>query len=336
MGLLLVEKGLENPKLVAKKLNVSERTLRSWKKLARDGDYKKVGRPKKIKLAEKLRMIKLIKEEYVKQGRPGWRPICASLKGKVPIRIIQFTLKKIKLKERVNARAERIQKQLRVEVLKENVIWTQDGTHLGRLRSKKEVQAQVIKDRFTLATIDIEVGPSSNSENIKAMLEKHSEDQLPLVWMTDNGTCYVNKEIEHFTNERKVIHLKNFPHTPEHNGACERHIRELKKLTGLGKGMQLKSVNEAGEMIQMAAWTLNNNRRHGSKGYRTSVELKSTDKNPLGELRNELYNRYKKELHELNSSKQGLSLRRAEREMVLRLLSEYKLVKITTRDGLVD
>jgi transposase InsO family protein len=293
VGLLLVEKGLVDLELVSKKLKVTPRTLRSWKKCAKDGAFKKRGRPKKFKFSEKLKMIKLVFNEYELQGRPGWRPIAVGLKGKVPVRMIQEVLKKIKLKERVKKREVKKNYSTAVEVLHRNVIWTQDGTHLGRMKNKKEVQAQIIKDRCTLATIGFEVGAPANSENVIGMFQKISNREFPLVWMTDNGPSYISKSVQQYMEENLVIHLKNLPHTPEHNGGCEIRMKEIKAITGLGEGVVLEEYNTAYVSVETAVWTLNNFRLHGSKGFRTSKQLEECEDNiELGEIRKVLYTRY--------------------------------------------
>lgn len=318
-------------------MGVSERTLRSWKKSAMEGAFKKLGRPKKLKLKEKLKMIKLILCEYKLQGQPGWRPVAHGLRGKVPTRIVQETLRKIKMKERSVELRIKKERMVTTKVNYPNVIWTQDGTHLGRLENKKEVQAQVIKDRCTLKLKRVEVGPPASSEMIIDTFKKGKATELPLVWMTDNGSCYTSKDVVQFLDDYKVIHLKNFPHTPEHNGACERAIRELKTLSGLGKGIVLQDENVAAVRIKKAAETLDNNRRHASLGYVTSKNReKHASRIELGLIRNEMYNRYKIEMEKINLSMTRKRKRHAEREMIFCLLEEYGLITRSTGVRLVE
>ncbi len=326
-----------DPRTTAKQLKVSERTLRTWKKCAKEGTFKKVGRPKKFKLEEKLRMLKKVLKEYELQGRPGWRPVAFALKGQVPTRFVQEALSKIKLKERRQMLNRKYKRMSSVKVNYANVIWTQDGTHLGRYGYSKEVQAQVIKDRCTLKMKSIKVGPAATSEDVIDQLKNNCANELPLVWMTDNGSCYTSKEVMHFLDEMKVIHLKNFPRTPEHNGACERAIRELKTVSRLGKGSFLLNENEAELRIKKAADTLDNFRRHGSLGFMTSKEReKRSIKSDLGLMRDELYNRYKTELKKIEMCVHGKRKRHAEREMIFCLLEEYGLITRATGVRLVE
>ncbi|MGZ3789441.1 MAG: hypothetical protein ACXVLQ_13010 [Bacteriovorax sp.] len=337
VGLLLAKKGLMDPKIAAMELEVSERTLRTWKKCAKEGAFKKIGRPKKLNPIEKLKMIKLVLQEYKLQGRPGWRPVAAGLRGRVPTRVVQETLSKIKLKERRDQLQMKKWKMKSVKVNYPNVIWTQDGTHLGRLRNKKEVQAQVIKDRCTLKIKRADIGPAANSEKIIETLKTERASELPLVWMTDNGACYTSKDVMQFLDESKVIHLKNFPHTPEHNGACERAIRELKEVSRLGKGIVLQDEVEATEKLKSAAATLDNFRRHASLGYMTSKDReKHALKIDVGLIRDEMYNRYKSELKKIEMNMHGRSKRHAEREMIFCLLEEYGLITRSTGVRIVE
>lgn len=326
-----------DPRTTAIKLRVSERTLRTWKKRAMEGTFKKIGRPKKFVISEKLKMIKLVLKEYQLQGRPGWRPIAVALKGQVTTRVVQETLSKKKLKERREALSQKYKRMTSVKVNYANVIWTQDGTHLGRLSSRNEVQAQVIKDRCTFSFKSVEVGAPADSENVIEQLKNKCASELPLVWMTDNGSCYTSKEMKHFLDDSMVIHLKNLPRTPEHNGACERAIRDLKEVSSLGKGCNLPSEKDAAERLKQAAETLDNYRRHASLGYMTSKEReKRSMKNDLGHLRTELYNRYKSEMLKIEMSMHGKRKRHAEREMIFCLLEEYGLITRSTGVRLVE
>lgn len=326
-----------NQETAAKELGVTERTLRSWKKCAKEGTFKKIGRPNKHKVEEKVEMIKLVEKEYEIQGRPGWRPVAFALQGKVPTRVVQEALSKIKLKERREELQKKKWKMMSVKVKYPNVIWTQDGTHLGRLKNKKEVQAQVIKDRCTLKIKRVDVGAPADAEKIISALKSESANELPLVWMTDNGSCYTSKDIVHFLDEAQVIHLKNFPHTPEHNGACERAIRELKEVSRLGKGVVLQSEDEAAERLIGAATTLDNFRRHASLGYMTSKDReKGGLKIDVGLIRDEVYNRYKKAMEKINLRVHGKIKRHAEREIIFCLLEEYGLITRSTGVRIVE
>ena len=68
-------------------LDVSERTLRNWKRFSKDGEFPKIGRPKLT--SDKRTLFKSkIKEEWILQGKPGWRCVKYTLKN-YPTRLIQ-------------------------------------------------------------------------------------------------------------------------------------------------------------------------------------------------------------------------------------------------------
>ena len=46
--------------------------------------------------------------------------------------------------------------------------------------------------------------------------------------MSDNGPENENTEVTAWLEQNQVIHLKNLPHTPQHNASCERSHRDLK------------------------------------------------------------------------------------------------------------
>ena len=95
---------------------------------------------------------------------------------------------------------------------------------------------------------------------------------LPLVIASDNLSSCCGRLVEAYLEYDQVIHLKSLPHTPQHNGAAECHIRELREATGLRKGVLLDGVRQPMDRLLRAVDRLDG-RLRASKGYKTAVEL---------------------------------------------------------------
>lgn len=72
---------------------------------------------------------------------------------------------------------------------------------------------------------------ASDAENVIETLKKSFEiNGMPLVLSTDNGPAYSNKLVSSFLRKLKIVHLQSLPRTPQHNGAVEVGIKELKEI----------------------------------------------------------------------------------------------------------
>lgn len=266
---LVEEKGQVPLKELAKRLDVSVRTLHNWRAEAQKASPSRLGRPRYTEAMHRQALWK-VGRELILQGYPGWRAVAEALGDKVPVRLVQLYVQQFKLRHRKRQRHLRAKHRVCIKVKSKNIIWTQDGTHLGRLK-KKSIEAQVIKDRGSQKIIGISVGPSAVADTIIGELEKiKCHRGLPLVWSTDNGSIYLDKKVSAYLEKEKVIHLKSLPQTPEHNGAAEIGMRELKSGSYLGKGRTLKEVSEAREELVRIAKRLNENRLRASLGFETA------------------------------------------------------------------
>jgi transposase InsO family protein len=254
-------------KLLGEVLGVGLRTISNWQKQAREGVAPKMGRPSRPE-EQCQEWRSLVREEWERQGKPGWRPVSHAL-GAVPVRLVQETLRELKM-ERRKTNAERIQSsRVSAKVLAREAVWALDGSHVGRSEDEA-LEAQVVKDRGTLTVIPAQVGPAADGDKIVQMLKGLKEKRgLPLVLSTDNGPNYICEKVEAYLREEKVVHMLSLPRTPQHNGSGEVAIRELKEVSQAGKGVQWPE-EEACAALKMAACTLNEKRARGTKGYKTS------------------------------------------------------------------
>jgi len=300
---------------LARRLEISCRSLRNWKKFAMEGDFPKVGRPS---LDSKSRAdIKLkIKNEWSSQGRPGWRAVKAALPS-LPTREIQSCLKELNEEARSCYFKMKRKNSARVEVKKANAVWAQDTT----FTEGRKGAVEVIKDRGSLGLICAEPVEGPDSKSLVEVLKKaHKKHDLPLVLMTDNGSGYKSECFESYLRMNKIVHLKSLPRCPQHNGSVERGIREFKKV--------LKQTKDIQEGLNI----LNTQRRHGSKNYQTSEEILLCDKMKISdELRNKFYVNYVNNLSRLKVEIPSLRKRKlAERKMVFDMLENLGLIKQTT------
>lgn len=288
----------------------------------------RIGRPAR---SEELRQewTVQVEVEWKKQGRPGWRPVKKAL-PEVPTRVVQEEIRRLKGKARKAQRERVAGTRVSAEVVAREAIWAKDATHVGR-EGESALETQVVKDRGTLTVIPVKTGPAASGkdivESLKALKEKRG---LPLVLSTDNGSCYVNEEVEAFLRDEKVVHLKSLPRTPEHNSSAEVAIRELKETCEVGKGTRWEGKN-ASTVMESGAQILNENRLRGSKGYKTSSCL---DKEmPVAYLKVDRAVFYEECVQRQAEARAGAANRRQERmrerEAIWETLEKYGLVKRT-------
>jgi transposase InsO family protein len=334
IALWLLEEGRKvKMEEVAKRLQVTKRTLRSWKLKAKKDCSSRSGRPaysSKIR----LRSFILVAKEMNKQGYPGSPTIHKALQGKVPLRLVREYVRKIKKSRCKKLEGIRLKNRVSVDVKYNHVVWAQDGTFLGRDYGKA-VEAQVIKDRCSQKVIAISTGHAASGAEVVDLMRKIKKTRpLPLVWITDNGPAYLSKEVSDYVSNEKVVHLKSIPHVPQHNGSAERMMRELKNLSSLGRGNKVHEINSAHSEIVMRADKINKNRLRASLGFKTSDRVDEESlKIELEKCRLNLFKEYQAELEKLCAEMDLRKKRKKEREVVFSLLRKNGLIKIT-RGGL--
>lgn len=321
--------------IAARSLDVDVRTLYNWRVEVRAGtQQKRIGRPKAPAIAHRNAMWK-VGRELRRQGYPGWQAVAAGLGTSVPTRLIQLYVRLFKLCRERRRKARILFHQVRVEVLGREVIWGQDGTHVGRVSGgDTAIESQVIRDRGSLAIIGLHTGESADHKNVVDLLEATAlkRASYPLVYGRDNGSLYHHPDVLAHLAEHHVIVLRSLPRTPEHNGATECTMKELKGATGLGKGCRLE-IGLAQTKLADAATTLNKNRMRGSKGFKTSDEMDEKLARPNPSQRDLFYKVCRARMQAaLLGQKSVRAGRMAEREEIFRTLEEFGFIK-RTRGG---
>lgn len=314
-------------KVISEGLGVSPRTLNNWAKLA---EPIKEGRPRYTQTQRRNALCRVARE-LKRQGIAGEKSIAKELPD-VPLRLVREYLSKIKRRKRERARQRIRKKRKSVEVLATNVIWCQDGTHLGKASNDKAIESQVIKDRGSVLILDSPIGPAASGSDIIRQLEAMKEKRgLPLVLSTDNGSMYVSQEVSRYLEAQQVIHLRSLPRTPQHNGAIERAMREIKESSGLGKGCKLTDVSSAETKIQRAVDKINKAPRATKQNHCAAV-LDSVLPNAYNLVNREsFYAECRKAMCEAGAMVVNKrAVRMAERNAIYEVLEKSGLIKCLT------
>lgn len=318
--------------LTAQSLDIDVRTLWNWRKEVSLGrPQKKTGRPRQSLAAHRHAVWK-VGRELRRQGYPGWLAVSKGLAGSVPTRLIQQYVRKFKQRREQRKKARILRHQVRVEVLGRDVMWGQDGTHLGRDRDGgTAIESQVIRDRGSLTIIGLHTGESADHKNVVELIEATAltRECYPLVYGRDNGSIYHHPDVLAHLAEHQVIVLRSLPRTLQHNGATECSIGELKATAQLGKGCRL-DVSAAQTKMVTAAARLNKNRMRASKEFKTSSELDEKLARPEAGQRMLFYQVCRARMQAaLLGQKSVRAGRMAEREEVFRTLEEFGFIKRT-------
>jgi len=306
---------------LSQRLEVTPRTLRNWRKLTELETIPRIGRPSYTP-EQKSESFVLVSEQMKLQGYPGWRSISKTLSS-LPQRLVQEQVSTVKIIHRKQIREIIERNRVTTTVNAREAIWGLDGTHL---KKKSDGQAQVIKDRGSLAYRGIKENPTSTTSDVIGLFEEMKVQYgLPLVCSTDNGSNYCSDQMSEFFKQEKVIHLRSLPHTPEHNGATELGIRMLKTASELDRLIGVESA------AHMAAENLNKHKLHATKGLKTSCALDEEMVVAYTKVSREVfYDRCMERIQRVQKSPlMNRERRRAEREVIFATLEEYGLINRT-------
>ena len=313
-------------------IGVSSRTLRGWSN--HDASPVGPGRPTHTPQQQRQALRAVSRQWKIEGHSAGWRPLADAL-PQAPVRLVQSSLRQLKCRHRRREERRRWAQRQHVEILARDVLWSEDGTHLGRYLNRA-VNAEVIKDAASCKTLDLRVLPrATTSADVIALLEGLlRQGRLPLVLSTDNGSCYCSAEVEAWLAEHWVTHLRSLPHTPQHNAWVERAHGELKAESGLGKGVVLSSVAEAERRILQAREILDEHRLRARLGARTAAVIDRSLPSWEGVLDRRAFHDAvcRAREHAVLDTVGARARRKAEREATWRTLERYKLVR-RTRGG---
>jgi len=258
---------------------MSPRWMRELRGRARRGHVERgPGRPR-IHDAERERVRSLVAEQRAAQGEgAGVRPMLRALRAKDPEiseTLVREALAALKLRARSARRRAIEAARETVEILGRDTVWGQDTTHLGRLESGEEVTGELVRDRATLATVSLSVGGPVTARDVAADLRRAASERggFPLVRQHDNASVYEAKEVVELAAAERMVLMRSRVHTPTDNAAAEHGHGEYKGETGLGRGVVLRSQDEAAARLAAAREALDGGLRRATRGWHTADEL---------------------------------------------------------------
>lgn len=308
---------------------MTERTVRNWMS-ASEKPTPKLGRPG-YSTKERYHALRAVCRQRRLQGHgAGWRVIVAALPD-LPTALVQETLRRFKARSRRRKREKIAPSRVRMAVNARDAIWVQDGTHLGRINGTA-VESQVIRDRGPMQNIGLMVGSAASGNDVKGLMKMvtTTTGRKPLVWQVDNGSAYVDAKMQKYLEKEQIVSLFSRAGTPTDNGAAEIAMRELKDISGLGKGVKLCSVPETAVLAGKSAVLLNEHRLRGTKGYRSANTL-AREMAPwyTHVSRAVFYKEATKMMKTAVQGKNGREARTAEREAVFMVLEKHGLITMT-------
>jgi transposase InsO family protein len=181
----------------------------------------------------------------------GWRTVLRAAGGMLPTRLVQESLAKIKAIYAARRARGRARRRVSVRVLRANVLWHLDATHLGRTADGAEVQGQAVRDAASPVVLAATVGREVTAEDaLRALFAAiTAAGAVPLVLATDNGAAYTSALFTTVLSALRIAHLRNLPHTPQHNARAERVFRDWKQDEDLGRGVVLEDFGVAAERV---------------------------------------------------------------------------------------
>ena len=152
---------------------------------------------------------------------------------------------------------------------------------------------------------------------------------LPLVWLIDNDPVYLSKETQNYLVQERIVPLPSRTYTPTDNGAAEIGIRELKEMSGLGKGVRLCNTREAALQLGKSAVLLNEHRLRGSRGYVSANTLAEKMESWYTRVdRDQFFNEAQSAVKKAVQDKTGNRARLARREAIFMVLEKYGLIAV--------
>lgn len=224
---------------------MSVRTLWTWEHAAALSP----GRPRRAeseRQATQAAVCALLAQEGGMGGRAAWE----RLRRAHPLRVVRDEVREWKQSRRTAARERREDERRHVEVLVQGGVWCLDGTHVGRDADQRPVMEEIVRDEGTRRFAGVGASVLGTLERAAAT------GGWPLVIREDNGWENRAPEVVARLAEEQVIVLPSLPRVPQHNPRAERGMRELKEVTGLGKGRVIVR-EQAEQQLEWACRVLN-------------------------------------------------------------------------------
>lgn len=314
VGRMLLANPGSRQRIIARELDVTDRTIRHWKGLARKENSPRPGpKEKGITFLEVLQVAR----EWHRQEFPGYRPVVYALPG-VRVRAVKVIVAQMKLRKKQRHALIRKMVQVRVRVKKPGTVVTMDGATV-----RKGEDYVVYRDRGSTSTrADYCGGPLRSENTLDTLKGLKDQGRLPLVVCTDNGSPFCANVVEDFMVKNYIVHLKSLPRVPQHNGSCENAVKEFKEL--FREGYQAEEACEI----------LNERRKRRGLNYLTSNEFdRENFQSYTDEDRIIFFNAAKAAIEVAQLGTRSVYERRkAEREAIFQTMEDFSLIT-RTRGG---
>lgn len=311
---------------------MTPRTLRSWQAKAAAPPGRAVGRPPQPALWWRA-ALRAVREALAACGMVGWRTVHAWLGGRWSVYVVQRAVAREKRRRKRRAQAAREVVAQHIHVAAAGAVWALDATHVGRDPQGRAIEAQPLRDNGSRLLLAADLGPPACGQDVLALLEagRAVHGELPLVLQSDNGSAYTCRVLGEYLARHRVVHIRNLPHTPQHNGAAERTHAELKAETGLGKGVRLGALQDAGAALASAMTRLAR-RPRGILGYASALtQHRTTTRRYTAEHREEVHEACQRAMADALQGPGTLRARRlAARHAALDVLRQHHVITITT------
>jgi hypothetical protein len=221
---------------MAETLGVSTRWLRELRRRAQSGEEPPPpGRPRKSAIERELvreRVAQELKVQGIGAGEgPVYRALVEEAKRegrKVSLHLVRQELAAERKRRRAKTSRELEAVRVSHDALARDFLWCHDSTHLGRLPDGQKVEAEVMKDRCTLATVGLSVGGPITGRAAIALIEHGAGERggWPLAIQEDNAK--IHHAVDRAATEHRCVVLRSRVHTPTDNPAVEHHNHELR------------------------------------------------------------------------------------------------------------
>ncbi len=154
---------------------------------------------------------------------------------------------------------------------------------------------------------------------------------VPLVVSTDNGAAYKSGVFTECLERHKIVHLRNLPHTPQHNCHAERGVKEVKGVLGILKGVLKTTGAWFGLRLGAVIRYLNKALQRGVLKGRTAAEEAAAL--PVAETLVDRAKFFEETCTAIADAVQDCTsaraVRHAERKAILQTLARHSLITIT-------
>ena len=286
--------------------------------------------------AARLKVRRRVSAEWRRQGcSAGWRPIAKALEGMVSVRLVQESLEAIKLLHRTRDARRRRARRETLTITMRDALWSVDTAQMGRAPGGAPIRSQIGRDVATRQSVVLGVDASATGLSTVALLleAKRRRGGLALVVASDLGSENVNHDVARLFERERVIHLKNLPHTPQHNPWAERAVGELRAESGIRARERLEP-SEARARLEAARARLDEARLRGCLGYRTASSMDARKPRAYNRVSREAFYADTRRRVESAARKARTARERrlAEREAILNTMEKYGLLIRTRGD----